>query len=163
MGWQRSPHESHDLIVDHLWPSTLAGVCRCSAGRASRGRGRRDVPDDPLRVAEPGKPRTREVRGAVGVKEVMGTELRSNPADSHPEVRSVKRCDSLGRSSHLDLRRGLASEQVKEKFTRRAAEPSSGFSVPNCVPLAGSRPFNLEPDPAQPATQVATTSADVSP
>src|SRR5262245_37557604 len=75
----------------------------------------------------------------------------------------MERCDSLGRPGGIDLRRSLAPEQVEEKFAGRTAEPSRGFAVANCVPLVGSRPFDLEPDPAQPATQVATTSADVSP
>src|SRR5262245_19896404 len=76
---------------------------------------------------------------------------------------ATERCDSLGRPSDLHLRRSLAPEQVEEKFAGRTAEPSHGFAVPNHVPLVGSRPFDLEPDPAQPATQVATTSADISP
>jgi hypothetical protein len=97
------------------------------------------------------------------VKEVTRDGALKQPADSHPEMRAVERRDSLGRPRHLDLRRSLAPEQVEEKFARGTAEPSSGFALPNKFPLVGSRPLDLEPDPAQPPTQVATTSADVSP
>src|SRR5262245_59370497 len=78
-------------------------------------------------------------------------------------MRAVERCDSLGRSSHLDLRRSLAPEHVQEEFAGRTAEPSRGFAVPNHVSLVGSRPLDLESDPAQAATQVPAPSADVSP
>jgi hypothetical protein len=67
-------------------------------------------------------------------------------------MRAVERRDSLGRPRHLDLRRSLAPEQVEEKLARRTAQPSSGLAVPNKFPLVGSRPLELEPDPAQSPT-----------
>lgn len=102
---------------------------------------------------------TADVRSvSVDPTAMAGTGIRS-----HPEVHAVKRCHGLSRSSHLDLRSLLAPKQVKEKFAGRSTEPSRGIAVPNDVPLVGSRPLDLEPDPAQPATQIATTAAGVSP
>ncbi len=43
--------------------------------------------------------------------------------DSHTEVRATHRRDGLRWSAQVDLRRGLAPEEMKEKFTRRTAEP----------------------------------------
>ena len=78
-------------------------------------------------------------------------------------MRALNHHNSLRRSSQLDSGHSLAPEDVEEKLARRTAESRSGFVVPNRDPLVGSRPVDLQPDLAQPATQVATTSADVSP
>jgi hypothetical protein len=75
----------------------------------------------------------------------------------------MDRCDSLCRSEYVNLRRGLAAEDVQKELTRGAAESSGRFGLANCHPLVGSGPNDLEPGSAQSATQVAATSADVSP
>lgn len=43
---------------------------------------------------------------------------------SHPEVRATHRRDGVGRSAHVDLRRGLAPKDKQEQFARQTAEPS---------------------------------------
>jgi hypothetical protein len=78
-------------------------------------------------------------------------------------VRTLHRCDRASWSCQLDARHSLPSEDVEEKFARRTAQPNRGCALPRRDPLFGSFAADLQPDLAQPPTQVAATSANVAP
>ena len=85
------------------------------------------------------------------------------PCDSHPEMRALHRRDGLRRSTHFDLRRGLAPKDIQKEFARQSAESSHWLTWSNPHPLVGSSPLDLEAASRKPATQKAATAANVSP
>lgn len=80
---------------------------------------------------------------------------------SHPEVCTPHRRNGFGRSTHLDVRRGLPPKQVQQQLTRRTAEPSRRRTRSNDGPAAG--PFNGKPTTLKSPAQKATPAANVAP
>lgn len=66
-------------------------------------------------------------------------------------------------SRQVNLRRGLADEDVEQQFARRTAEKSRRFAWSSRHPLVGGGPLDLEPATAQPPAQIVAAAADIAP
>jgi hypothetical protein len=71
--------------------------------------------------------------------------------------------NGLRRSTHFDLRSGLATKDVEQELARQTADSRCRLPHYSRKPLVGFSPLDVEPARVQPPAQIATAAANVAP